>query len=157
MIDAYRKARDGRLPTDPQNILDAVTTDSRFRIAALLLAEAQSRHQPHVFSYLFTYQSPALGGKLGACHGLDVPFVFGWLGEKDRFIFPKRGPETGALSDNMMDAWTAFARTGNPSHKGIPAWIPFDPVKRPTMILDAEVKLVEDPFGAERKAWEGIL
>ncbi|MBN1381256.1 MAG: carboxylesterase/lipase family protein [Deltaproteobacteria bacterium] len=157
MIDVYRQAREGKLPTDPQNILDAMTTDSRFRIPALLLAEAQSQHQHHVFSYLFTYQSPALGGKLGACHGLEVPFVFGKLGEKQRFIFPGRSPEIDTLSNNMLDAWTAFARTGNPSHDGLPAWPPFDLVQRRTMIFDLETRIDEDPFGAERKAWDGIL
>ncbi|MBN1662119.1 MAG: carboxylesterase/lipase family protein [Deltaproteobacteria bacterium] len=157
MIGAYRTAREGKLPTDPQNILDAVTTDSRFRIPALLLAEAQSRHQSRVFSYLFTYQSPALGGRVGACHGLEVPFLFGSLGEKERLVFPKRSAETDILSNNMVDAWTSFARTGNPSHAGMPTWLPFDPVRRNTMILDTEIKLAEDPFGQERKAWDGIF
>jgi para-nitrobenzyl esterase len=157
MIGVYRQAREGKLPTDPQSLLDAITTDSRFRIPALLLAEAQSRHQRNVFSYLFTYASPALGGKLGSCHGLEVPFVFGGLAEKKRFIFPERNAGTGALSDNMMDAWIAFARTGNPSHAGMPDWPPFDPVERRTMIFDLETKVGEDPFGTERKAWAGIL
>jgi carboxylesterase type B len=43
IIDIYRKTREGTLPTDPQNILDAFMTDFRFRISALRLAEAQNR------------------------------------------------------------------------------------------------------------------
>ncbi len=157
MIDGYRKAREGQLPTDPLNILDAFMTDFRFRIPALRLAEAQGKHQPQVFSYLFNYKSPAMKGILGACHALEIPFVFGGLGEKERKIYPKRSAETDALSGRMMDAWTSFARTGNPTHKNIPKWVPYDLKKRSTMILAAKIKLVGDPSGQERKIWEGLL
>ncbi len=56
-----------------------------------------------------------------------------------------------------MDSWIAFARTGNPSHKGIPEWPKYDTEKRSTMILGKEIKVVDDPFGKERTAWDGIM
>jgi para-nitrobenzyl esterase len=157
LIERYRRAREGRLPTDPVNILDAVMTDFRFRIPAIRLAEAQCRHQSQVFSYLFTYQSPAMGGILGSCHALEIPFVFGGLGGKERKIYPKGSAETDVLSGKMMDAWTAFARSGNPSHPSIPPWVPYDLKKRSTMILGPEVRLSQDPFGQERMVWEGLF
>jgi para-nitrobenzyl esterase len=157
VIETYAQAREGNFPIDPLSILDAFMTDFRFRIPALRLAEAQSKHQTKVFSYLFTYKSPAMGGVLGACHALEIPFVFGGLGEKERKIYPKRSPETDVLSGKMMDAWTSFARTGNPTHKNIPKWVPYDCTKRSTMLLGTEVSLIEDPFGKERRVWEGLL
>jgi para-nitrobenzyl esterase len=157
VIERYRKAREDRFPTDPLNILDAFTTDFRFRIPAIRLAEAQSKHQSQVFSYLFTYQTTAMGGILGSCHALEIPFVFGGLGEKERKIYPKRSAETDILSGKMMDAWTSFARTGNPTHKNIPQWGPYDLEKRSTMILGPEVNLSQDPFGQERMVWEGLF
>jgi para-nitrobenzyl esterase len=157
LITHYRKAREGLLPTDPLNILDALMTDFRFRIPAIRWAEAQGRHQSQVFSYLFAYRSPAMGGVLGACHALEIPFVFGTLGEKERKIYPKRSAETDTLSGKMMEAWTSFARSGNPSHKNIPPWVPYDPKKRSTMIFGPEVKSSQDPLGLERKAWEGLF
>jgi len=156
IIETYKKAREGKLPTDPANVLDAINTDYRFRLPALLLAEAQSRHQSKVFSYMFTYQSPAMGGILGACHALEIPFVFGTLGEKERIIYPGRNRETDILSGKMMDAWTSFARTGNPSHNDIPDWLPFEAGLRNTMMLGLNVEVIKDPFGQERMAWEGI-
>ena len=45
------------------------------------LAEAHARRQPATHAYLFTWESPALGGALGSCHALDVPFVFGGVEE----------------------------------------------------------------------------
>jgi para-nitrobenzyl esterase len=157
LIEDYRSAREGLLPADPLNILDAVMTDFRFRIPAIRWAEAQCQHQSQVFSYLFNYQSPVRGGILGACHALEIPFVFGGLGEKERKIYPKRSAETDVLSGKMIEAWTSFARSGNPTHKNISPWIPYDLKKRCTMILGPEVKLQEDPFGQERMAWGTFL
>lgn len=157
MISAYRSAREGILPNDHKNILDAITTDSRFRIPALLLAEAQSRHQKNVFSYLFAYSSPAMGGILGSCHGLEVAFVFGSFGDKPRLIVPKRSPETDVLSGHMMDSWLAFAKTGDPSVKDLAPWPAFDPAGRNTMVFDIESKVIPDPFAKERLAWRGIF
>ena len=157
LIAVYRETRQGNLPTDPQNILDAFTTDFRFRISGLRLAEAQVKHQSNVFSYLFTYKTSALGGKLGACHGLEIPFVFGMLSDSARKIYPTKSKETDILSGKMMDAWASFAGNGNPSHDGIPTWQPYDLEKRKTMLFGTEVSLVEDPFGPERKIWGGII
>jgi para-nitrobenzyl esterase len=52
----------------------------------------------------------------------------------------------------MAGAWTAFARTGNPNHQGLPEWRRFDAAKRATMIFDAECRSVDDPYREERLA-----
>ncbi len=157
IIDTYKKEREGILPTEPQDILDAISTDFRFRVSGIRLAEAQCRHQPKVFSYLFTYKSPEMGGKLGACHALEIAFVFGTLGDTPRGITPKRSSETDILSKKMMKSWISFAQNGNPSHKYIPNWNPYDLKNRSTMIFGPEVKLVDDPFKEERMVWDGIF
>jgi para-nitrobenzyl esterase len=41
--------------------------------------------------------------------------------------------EAYTLADKMSKAWIAFARTGNPSHKGLPAWPAFDASNTATM------------------------
>lgn len=153
IIETYKKAREG----EPQEILDAISTDFRFRISGLRLAEAQCKHQPNVYSYLFTYKSPEMGGKLGACHALEIAFVFGTFGDKARGITPKKSKETDILSEKMMNSWISFAQNGNPSHDGIPKWNPYDLENRSTMFFGTEVKLVNDPFKKERMVWEGIF
>jgi para-nitrobenzyl esterase len=57
----------------------------------------------------------------------------------------------------MMDAWIAFARTGDPSHAGIGRWEPYDGVQRPTMVFDRASGLERDPYGEERRAAESLL
>jgi para-nitrobenzyl esterase len=84
-----------------------------------------------------------MGGKLGACHALDIPFVFRQLGSPDaEFLTRGRAPQR--LGDLMSTAWTAFARTGNPAAPGLPAW-PDYRTERRTMILDEVPWVEEDP------------
>ena len=112
--DAYRAARLGRSePAEPADIGDAAAGDQLFAIPALRLADAQSAQERGTFMYLFDWKSPALGGALGSCHALDIPFVFGTY--EDAAEFAGSGPEAAALSERVMDAWLAFARSGDPS------------------------------------------
>ena len=46
----------------------------------------------------------------------------------------------------------AFARTGNPNHKGIPKWTPFTLDRRTTMIWNNECRVADDPFREQRLA-----
>ena len=86
---------------------------------------------------------------LGSCHALEIGFVFG----NNDAGFCGSGPDADALSRKIQDAWTAFARTGNPSCDGIGRWEPYGD-KRKTMILDRECRLEEAPYEEERSAWD---
>jgi para-nitrobenzyl esterase len=57
----------------------------------------------------------------------------------------------------MMEAWLAFARSGDPNPDGFPTWEPFDDTRRATMLFDRESAVEDAPLDAERRAWEGIL
>ncbi len=152
IIDSYRELR-----KSPRDIADAILTDYMFRIPSIRLAEKQSKYQKNIYMYLFTWKSPFDGGKYGAMHALELPFVFGLLGDRDIGIFPRRSEETQKLSEQMMDAWLAFARTGNPNHENIPELPPYDQEKRATILFNKEVTIEQDPYGNERAAWDGIL
>lgn len=152
LIDSYRDLR-----KTPRDIMDAILTDYMFRIPSIRLAEEQSKHQKNIYMYLFTWKSPFGGGKYGAMHALELPFVFGLLGDKDVGIFPGRTEETQKLSEQMMDAWLAFSRTGSPNHENIPELPAYDKGKRATILFDKKVTVELDPYGNERAAWDGIL
>ncbi|MFX1503786.1 MAG: carboxylesterase family protein, partial [Promethearchaeota archaeon] len=152
LIDIYREGR-----KTPRNIMDAISTDYSFRIPAIQLAESQCEHRPNTYMYLFAWKNPMDGGKYGAMHALELPFVFGLLGNQDIGFFPHKSEETMKLSEKMMDSWIAFAHNGNPNHKNIPELPPYNKKKRSTIIFDKEVKVEEDPHGNERMAWDNIL
>ena len=60
------------------------------------------------------------------------------------------GPRQDQLAQRMSGAWAAFARTGDPNHKGLPAWPAYDTASRATMLFDDECAVVYDPARAER-------
>lgn len=140
----------------PWEIFDAIETDRAFRLPALALAEAQATHQPSTFNYLFSWPSPAGRGALGACHAIELPFVFGTLDAPTMDRFAGRGPEAEALSGQTMDAWLSFARRGEPSHADLPDWRPYEPARREALVFDRESRLEADPLSAERRIWDEI-
>jgi para-nitrobenzyl esterase len=157
LVEAYRKAREGRFATEPADLFFAIESDRVFRIPAIRLLEAQARHQPRTWAYLMCWESPMMDGALGACHGIDVPFVFGSLARKGARMLAGEGPEAERLQSHMMEAWLAFARSGDPNPDGFPTWEPFDDTRRATMLFDRESAVEDAPLDAERRAWEGIL
>lgn len=130
----------------------AVLTDVTFRIPAIRVAEAQSKVRKNTYMYLFTWPSPTVQ-KAGACHAIELPFVFGNL-RAARFpaLIGKRPPRR--LSVIMQDTWLAFARTGDPNNAGIPVWKAYDAGARATMVLDVNPRLQDDPYDADRRVWE---
>jgi para-nitrobenzyl esterase len=74
-------------------------------------------HPGPTWVYEFAWRSPALGGRLGAAHAMDLPFVFdtldapGLRGE-NALLGPGGGPPE--LAARMHGAWIRFARDGDP-------------------------------------------
>jgi para-nitrobenzyl esterase len=157
LVETYRKAREGRASTQPRDLFVAIETDRIFRLPAIRLAEAQARRQPQTFAYRFDWESPAMGGMLGACHAIELPFVFGTHGRPGLEMFIGKGPEVDALATRTMDAWLAFARSGDPSHAGVPEWPAYDADRRATLIFGRETRLELSPCDAERQAWDGLF
>jgi para-nitrobenzyl esterase len=154
LVAAYRRPE-----RSPADLHFAIETDRVFRIPAIRLAESQAVHCADTWMYRFDWESPSMGGALGSCHALELPFVFGVLHEQGAELFAGSGPEADALSENMMDAWLAFARNGDPSHAGLPGgrWDRYEAGERSTMILGRSCAEELDPASAERAVWEEIL
>jgi para-nitrobenzyl esterase len=100
------------------------------------------------FAYQLDWPSPADGGRWGACHGLDIPLVFGTLDANGSLTGD--GAEARAVSRQVADAFLAFARSGDPNHAGLPAWTPYRVDERATMVFDVRSRLERDPRREER-------
>jgi para-nitrobenzyl esterase len=156
LIESYRKSREAQaLPVTPAELFIAIETDRIFRMPAVELADAQRAHDPRVYSYLFTWKSPAMGGLLGACHALELGFVFGTIDSAGARDFSGGGPAADALALGMQDAWIAFARSGDPSGGALGAW-PAYGAERQTMILDEASRVEPAPNDEQRRAWDPI-
>jgi len=157
LLETYRKARGERgLATTPAELFMAIETDRIFRMPGVHLAETQAKHDGRVYSYLFTWPSPMFGGMFGACHAVELGFVFGTLGDPGMADFSGSGPAADALSANTMDAWLAFARTGDPSTPGLGPWSAYTATDRATMLLGARSGLEKAPLEEERTAWNAV-
>jgi para-nitrobenzyl esterase len=152
LVAAYREARAKRgEPTTPAEVFTAIFGDFMFRMPGVKLVEGQHANKQAAYNYLFTWKSPAMGGVLGACHGLEISFVFGNLME----MFSGAGPDAEKLAKCMQDAWLAFARTGDPSCESIGKW-PVYGSQRMTMILDKDCRVEAAPYEGERQVWDKI-
>ncbi len=149
VYDVYRAAREARgEPSAPRDILDAAVTDGITVVHAWQLADAHAASGGRTFAYVFDWPSPLLDGALGACHAVDVPFPFGTQAQASEFV--GAGPEVDALAECVMDAWIAFARTGDPSTESLP-WPAYDPQTRAQMLLGPR-RRVEYGWRAEEQA-----
>ena len=98
--------------------------------------------------YEFAWRSPQFDGLLGACHALEIAFVFDTLGHGTEPLWGTDPPQR--LADAMHAAWVAFA-----TH-GVPVWPKYDLNHSATMRFDITSEVVDDLRSAERALWEGV-
>ena len=152
ILRTYRRARPR---CTPRQVFAAITTDWTMRMASIRLAERKIAGGPApVFMYRFDWKTSVLDGKLGASHALEVPFVFDNLAHAREMT--GNLPACYPLADQMSEAWLAFARHGNPHHRGLPTWPAYTLEERATMIFDDRCRVELDPAREERLAWEGV-
>lgn len=119
VIAAYR----ARMPdAKPWEVYAAIETDRMFRLPALRIAQARAPHAQPTFLYAFDYVGPLFEGALGACHTMEVPFVFGIVDAGFGRVFTGGGPDAQLLCDRMLDAWLGFVRNGDPSCASLGPW-----------------------------------
>lgn len=154
-LEVYRTARVARAESvTPTSLWCAIETDRLIRAPLLRFADAHHAAGGRAHAYLFDWESPMLGGALGSCHALEVPFVFGTLERRGIRDFTGSGPEAQRLSARMQDAWLAFARTGSPGTPELGEWPTYDPERRATMILGAACGVEPAPRDPERSHWQ---
>ncbi|CAN5457595.1 carboxylesterase family protein [soil metagenome] len=107
--DALWRAYTEDEPTRGGVTLSRIISDLSFRWPARLYAEA---HQGDTYAYDFDWHSPASGGRFGAAHGMELPFVFDTLPTVTgpRGMAGTQPPQR--LADTMHAAWREFAATG---------------------------------------------
>ncbi len=134
----YGLWRGGKSPGDA---FTEATHDLVFRAPARKFAGA---HQGRTHFYELGWRSPACAGELGACHGLELPFVFNTL--------PCcTGPDglagenpPASLAQRIHQIWVDFARDGQAP------WPEYSASARDVFALETATWGSEAPFPAER-------
>jgi para-nitrobenzyl esterase len=148
LVAAYRASRPG---ASSGELFSAIMTDWMFSIPSVRLAEAHAPHAGGTYLYEFAWPSPAFGGTLGACHGLELGFVF------DTLDTPGLTGPQGMVGENppvelarrIHQTWITFATTGDPG------WVPYSTQQRSAMRINTTWELLTDPRPNERQAWDG--
>jgi para-nitrobenzyl esterase len=115
VVRAYRAER----PTaSVPELRTAMLSDGLFRHGTRRMAAAHATSTTAAtYVYEFAWRSDAIDGQLGACHAVELPFVF------DTVDLPElhgphallgTAPPPAALAAAMHGAWTRFANTGDP-------------------------------------------
>lgn len=155
ILDVYRRSRPN---ASPPELYIAITTAQWMWRNAITLAERKLALQAApVFMYIFSYESqePVLPGvdfPAGAAHAAEIPFKFNHPGA----LTSDKNPERVQAARNMSRAWASFARNSNPSHDEIPKWPPYTLEQRATMFLNAQCRVVNDPYRQERLLWDEL-
>lgn len=104
--------------------------------------------------FQFDWRTPIDGGRWGAHHGLDVPFIFDTVS-----LVPEKvgtGADAARLAAQMSAMCLAFARTGRPDTPELPAWPVYDVARRATMVFAALPRVVDDLRGDERRLFAQV-
>ncbi|WP_334665981.1 carboxylesterase/lipase family protein [Streptomyces cyaneofuscatus] len=118
-----RTYRSNRPDATPGELLGALATDLLLRVPLNRLADARAGAPGSTYVYEFGWPSPVQ--RLGACHALELGFVFDTLAHPDTMALT--GPDAPQeLADAMHRAWVEFATTGDP---GWPSWDASRPVR----------------------------
>jgi len=156
IITVYMRSRPSASPAD---ILIAVLSAGFAGNGSIAIAERKAeQHGQPVYAYVFDYPlevtMPGARRPLGPMHALDIPFKFDNVDVAMRgSVLAGARPERHAASRAMSEMWSTFARTGVPGAAGQPRWPRYTLDRRETMMIDAECRVVTDPFEEERTFW----
>lgn len=143
LMAQYRNRRPGATPYE---LLIAIQSRHCFRRNCIVAAERKAAlGGAPTYVYEFAWESPVKvegGFALKSPHTICIPFAFGTVDAAAAMV--GTGQNRYALLEKMMDAWIAFARTGNPNHGGLPEWKPYDSGARATMVFDNACRAMND-------------
>jgi para-nitrobenzyl esterase len=148
LVQAYREWLG---PVAPVALFVAAMSDFTFCQPAIHVAERHAAHHA-VYAYDFRWASPVQDGAMGAGHTVDIPFAMHTLWTPHTPYHLGDHPPV-SLADQMHEAWSTFARTGQPSASGLPDWPRYDATQRLTMALDTTSSVQRDPQPERRLYW----
>ena len=122
------------------------------RVQTVTQAARKSVQKAPAYAYTFAWRTSVLDGRPRAFHRSELPFFFD---NTDRCAHMTGGTTAARiLAAKVSGALIQFARTGNPTHSGLPNWPAFRSDKAPTMVFDNRCEVKFDHDREARDAYE---
>jgi para-nitrobenzyl esterase len=156
LIATYRNNRAGKNHAGADNTFIYQLLSADWWMTANVLTQAERKAKlgrAPAYVYHFQKLTPVRDGKLKVPHAVEITYAFDNIDLSAAMT--GTGPDKHALADKVSAAWTAFARTGDPSIPGL-KWEPYAPEHRAVMILDDRPRLEIDPYREERLAISAV-
>ncbi|HMG42054.1 MAG TPA: carboxylesterase family protein [Acidimicrobiales bacterium] len=139
VFESYTAREAGR--TAPEVLCTLLSEEGA--VPSIELAERRAAAGRPAYLAWFTWRSPAFGGRLGAAHTVELPFVFNnpenWT--RSPMLAGADDEEVHELGSALQDAWIAFAATGIPAE----GWPPYVPPERAAMAFGRSVDVISNP------------
>ncbi len=125
IIAAYRREYSKE---SPFGVWAAISAAEVRKSAATQAERKAAQAGAPTYQYIYAWRTPVLDDRPGTFHSSEIAFVFdnGDLCTR----YSGGGPEGLRLSSTISESWTSFARTGKPSHRGLPDWPAYSAEKR---------------------------
>ncbi|GAB3561171.1 carboxylesterase/lipase family protein [Spelaeicoccus albus] len=137
VLHRYRDRPDN----SPGEILGRIASDRLLWLPTMRLARARRKNRSAA-TFMYQFNWPA--GELGACHALELPFVFGTHRAASSLVGADAPDD---LHRAMHGAWVDFINSADPG------WAPWS-ADQPTMVFDSPVSDVTDgPRAADFEAY----
>jgi para-nitrobenzyl esterase len=134
----------------PWQLISSVRTDTAFRQRAQRISEQRVNANNKTWMYWFTWPTPVLGGLVGSCHALDIPFAFDNLSSPRTDGLTGDGAERAAIAKRFADEIVFFAK------ESVASWPTFDVEVRSTLEINAEFVVLSDPEKEIREIFQSL-
>ena len=154
ILSLYTRTPAGLVRT-PGQIWSAVQSDRVFTFPAVALADRNAEQGGRTWFYRFDWKPRWGRERIGACHSMELPFVFGSLRDPmPRWLLRARA-EDQRLSDRVQDAWLHFAKSGDPRSEADSSWPFYQPGNGKARVFGGEGSEVLALAEGERRFWSG--
>jgi len=141
IIRIYREML-GEQATAAEIFIALMNDNAQLRFVDNVSKTKDGKGGANFYNCVFGFESPDPIQK--AIHGIDVPFFFDNAYLAPCLYTAKNKAAAFAVSDTCGSAWAAFARTGDPTGRNMPAWLPYDQKNRYTMMFKENSELIPD-------------
>ncbi|MCH2185307.1 carboxylesterase family protein, partial [Myxococcota bacterium] len=160
LLDHYGHDRERGTRRTLIEIWEAFQSDRVFRRPAIEMADAYAGGDAPTWVYRFDRAPSFMSERVGACHSIELPFLFGTLRHpllRAAFAWP---PDALKLSDAMQDVWTRFAHDGRPmvesASQSEASWPQYRSGEGELRIFGGREKRAQAADDLERQFWERL-